>query len=203
MAIQQPSFFIYAIGGLYLRKEIEFDMNSFESLGDNNKAVVWANRIGYYIDYDTGSMVNPRGAIIVGSIGFNKYRYTKIIVAHNGKKKPINLYFHKLMAYQIFGDMLFRKGMCVRYINRDRLDNRYINISIGTYAENLSDFPKGLKADQMARIGRRFRKLSFSAAEDIRRKNDLGASYNSLAIEYGVSSASVRQICLFITYKLE
>ena len=49
---------------------------------------------------------------------------------------------HRLQAYQKFGESMFKRGMEVRHLNGDSLDNSWENIGIGTHSQNMMDISK-------------------------------------------------------------
>ena len=46
---------------------------------------------------------------------------------------------HRFIAYQLYGDKLFEKGIVVRHLNDDPSDNRFDNIVLGTKKQNVED----------------------------------------------------------------
>lgn len=73
----------------------------------------------------------------IGSV-HQGYRMFKIRV--NGSLK--NVMIHRYQAYHKFGEKIYEKGMVVRHLNGDSLDNSYSNIGIGTESDNFMDIPK-------------------------------------------------------------
>lgn len=53
--------------------------------------------------------------------------------------KNVHLKHHRLLAYELFGEDIFKKGIVVRHINGNRLDNYPENIKIGTTRDNYYD----------------------------------------------------------------
>lgn len=120
------------------------------SLSINNRAVALAHQKGYRITDDGVLLFIKEGQKprqIKGSIdykGDNKtvpYRRTGIRL--DGKVR--RLMFHRLQAYQKFGDKIFQKGIEVRHLNGNSLDNSYDNIGIGTLTDNRRDREKHRK----------------------------------------------------------
>ena len=82
-----------------------------------------------------GNLYNPKSILIKGSTidGYLSTRITK-----HGK----NLFFHRLLAYQKYGDDLFKEGIEVRHLDGNPLNNSVDNITIGTHSDNMMDIPK-------------------------------------------------------------
>ena len=49
------------------------------------------------------------------------------------------VYFHSLLAYQLYGERYFEKGIVARHLNGNSLDNSPTNIILGTQKDNRAD----------------------------------------------------------------
>lgn len=98
-----------------------------------NEALLTAVKKGYSIS-DNGDLLNKKGQILIGSC-HRGYKYFS--VRHEGKDVTVS--FHRLAAYQKFGNKIFSEGIEVRHLNGDSLDNSSNNIRIGTHSENMMD----------------------------------------------------------------
>lgn len=89
---------------------------------------------GYGINID-GVVTNPSGKIIKGSVydGYQKFS----VRTESTSSFPVR--HHKFQAYLKYGDKIFDKGIVVRHLNGNSLDNSYDNIAIGTQSENMMD----------------------------------------------------------------
>lgn len=89
---------------------------------------------GYRINVD-GVVTNPYGKIIKGSVYDNYQKFS--VRTKTTSSFPVR--HHKFQAYIKYGDKIFDKGIVVRHLNGDSLDNSYNNIAIGTQSENMMD----------------------------------------------------------------
>lgn len=111
-----------------------------EKISQSDKAILYANKKGYVIN-DAGELISPRNKVVAGSLDKDGYRLSGIRV----DGKPTHFMFHRLMAYQKFGDKILDKNLQVRHLNGNKLDNSVGNIGIGTASENNMDKPKSVR----------------------------------------------------------
>lgn len=106
-------------------------------MSELNNSLLEAYDRGYKILKD-GTLINPKGDNVNGSVDRKGYRYTSIRI--NGK--VTKLYFHRYQAFIKFGDKMFEDELLVRHLNGDSLDNSFSNIQIGTNSDNMMDKPE-------------------------------------------------------------
>lgn len=171
-------------------------------------AIVSFHDLGYYVTRD-GDLINPKGKKLKGTVNNAGYRMSGNIL--NGKHQKF--FVHQMQAYQKFGKKALQKGMQVRHLNGNCLDNSWNNIELGTAADNASDIPQhvrkrraqlgGQKGGRVSgKLPAKHRKLSYDDAENIRsqyRYNN--TSYKSLAKKFGVSRTVVEKIIKRETYR--
>lgn len=90
---------------------------------------------GYRISFD-GCVYNPKGIKLNGTVNIKGYKKFGL-KNKNSEDHPI--YYHRLQAYQKFGDKIFEKGIMVRHLDGNPLNNSYDNIEIGTNSDNQMD----------------------------------------------------------------
>jgi hypothetical protein len=105
-----------------------------------NNTIIYAYNKGYRVLAD-GSLVNKQGKVI--KTKFKNVDYHTTSIRYYGKLK--NLKVHRLQAYQKFYDKIFVKGMEVRHLNGNPLDNSWDNIGLGTASENQMDIKKEIR----------------------------------------------------------
>ena len=106
---------------------------------DNQRVLEEITKRGYKIN-EEGTLFNPKGKEVKGSISKPAgYKQASLRILEFSAYK---LMFHRIQAYQKYGNKLFEEGIEVRHKNGDKLDNSSINILIGTHSENLMDIPK-------------------------------------------------------------
>lgn len=109
-------------------------------MNSDRLVLIEAVKRGYYLD-KSGKLFNFKGQEIKGSINTNGYLKTSI--RFDGKFKGVK--FHRLQAYLKFSDKLFERGIMVRHLNGNKLDNSYENIEIGSNYDNQMDMPKHVR----------------------------------------------------------
>jgi hypothetical protein len=136
-------------------------------------------KLGYYIDKD-GTMYNPKGKVIKGCVSSKANPYLKVglrILDYSS----FSLRFHKLQAFQKYGNKIFEEGIVVRHKNGDSLDNSWDNILIGTQTDNLMDIPTAVRK----RMGKNSKKHDH---KKIVKDYENGLSYSELMERYNISS---------------
>ena len=89
---------------------------------------------GYWMSKE-GLCFAPNGKQVFGSV--SSYGYITSAIRINGK--CCRFLFHRLMGYIKFGDKIYEKGMQVRHLDGNPLNNSSDNIGIGTQSENRYD----------------------------------------------------------------
>ena len=113
------------------------------------------------------------------------YKNNDYIVCHSQKEcKRIVIQVHKLQAYQKFGNKVFEKGIQVRHLDNNSLNNSWNNIDIGTQSQNMMDIPKE-KRIQKARNN-----IKYDWSE-IDKDRENGMSYKKLTEKYGVKKGTL------------
>ena len=107
------------------------------SLSKTNKALLEAYNKGYRVNKN-GNVIGLKGIEISPKIknGYKKF-CTRL---ESGGRYIVN--YHRLQAYQKFGDKIFEEGIVVRHLNGNSLDNSLDNIAIGTQSDNMFDRSK-------------------------------------------------------------
>lgn len=100
-------------------------------------------------------------------------------------KKQGNVPVHRLIAYQKYGNVIFEKGIHVRHLDNNPLNNSEDNIVIGNQSENMMDKPKELRM-RCAIYATSFMK-KYNHDEIIEFYN-LGNSYKDIMKKYNISS---------------
>lgn len=159
-----------------------------------------------YRGTEDGRFINPRGKELKTKAKSN-HKYAQSQVWFQGVR--YNYHFHRVVAYQLFGEKLFEDGMVVRHLNGNPLDNSWENLALGTNSENEQD-KKPEDRTRVARIANSKRKnvnrysmrrFTDDQVREIRERNKNGETGASLAIEYGVSKDALYQIFRGVTYK--
>ena len=141
-----------------------------------NDFLLLAFKNGYNVD-KYGNILNTKGKKLKTSSN----GYLNVGLHLNGKSHRVSV--HRLAAYQKFGDKLFEKGIQVRHLNGNPLDNSYDNISIGTASENALDISKDNRIKRSSLANRRFKREEVISI--LKDRSD-GMSYNKLSKKYNI-----------------
>lgn len=106
---------------------------------NNQRVLIEIKERGYKIDKE-GRLYNPKGKEVKGTI--SKPAGYKQVSLRLLEFSAYKLMFHRIQAYTKFGDKMFEKGLEVRHLNGNKLDNSFDNIEVGTHSENMMDIPE-------------------------------------------------------------
>lgn len=99
--------------------------------------------------------------------------------------KTYKVYWHRLQAFQKYGQEVFEKGIVVRHKNSIKTDCSVDNILIGTMADNNMDKPIEDRLKYAINATSYVRKYKASEVKDFYDKNK---SYKKTMEEFGISS---------------
>lgn len=98
---------------------------------------------------------------------------------------------HRLVAYQKYGDEIFKDEICVRHLDGNPLNNREDNIAIGTQSDNMMD-RKPLARHLHAKVASsHIRRFSNEEVAQIKLDHKNGMSYKKLCIKYNTSKSTL------------
>jgi hypothetical protein len=100
-----------------------------------NQALMMLFRLGYRVD-DGGQITNGQGRVIRGSV---KAPDGYIQISARLGEHHVNVFAHRLVALQKYGNALFEPGIEVRHKDGNPSNNSRDNILIGTAYENAMD----------------------------------------------------------------
>lgn len=129
-----------------------------------------------------GRIFNPDGKELTGYVNRRGYH-----LFHHTKSGP-KVYTHKLIAYQKFGDKLFEKGIEVRHLDGNSLNNSEYNISIGTHRDNMMDVPKEVRKRKAIKAAKKLRKFTNEEVDEIKKDYSLLKSYKKVMEKWGITS---------------
>lgn len=106
-------------------------------MNKNKNAVISAYNKGYRVI--GGNVISPYSnnfrVLSIDTRGY--YRFTVKV-----DKISYGVQVHRLVAYQKYRDKIFEKGIQVRHLDGNPLNNLEDNIAIGTQSDNQMDIPK-------------------------------------------------------------
>lgn len=100
-------------------------------------------------------------------------------------EKHTTIKVHRLQAYQKFGEAIFEKGIVVRHLNGDSLDNSFNNIDIGTQSDNVMDMPLKVRVAKAIRATSFVKKFNHNSVFLYYQKTQ---SYKKTMAKFGIKS---------------
>jgi hypothetical protein len=166
------------------------------SLG--KELLVEAYARGYRITRD-GQLISPsRKNPVGGYINTTGYRETGL--PFKGRN-AVKLLFHRLQAYQKFGDAMFEEGIEVRHLNGNPLDNSFDNIAIGTQSENSMDKKPEVRKRAAKIAASKQKKLTETEVVELKTLRKQGWKYADLMVKFGLAKSTVSYIVNDKTYQ--
>ena len=104
-------------------------------LKDTDLAILENINNGYQFKPD-GTVTNRFGRKLGSDRGDGRVKLS-LNIPSRGKHSTVYLY--RFIAYYLWGDKLFEKGVVVRHLNDDCRDNSWKNLSLGTQKDNFAD----------------------------------------------------------------
>lgn len=101
-------------------------------------------------------------------------------------RKHYDVFVHRLVAYQKYGDKIYEEGIEVRHLDGNTLNFSEENIEIGSHSDNMLDIPKKKRKD-MARNNIRFSDKTVEAIRNFHRKSH---SYRDTMDTFDIPSKS-------------
>ena len=135
-----------------------------------------------------------KGYRVIGDSVFYKKRKVNTYIGHKGYPEfsfrnnegiSRSMRVHRLVAYQKYGQLMFKKGIEVRHLDGNNKNFLAENISIGTHTENMQDKPKELRI-RCALIATSHMKIHDHKA--IVELHNRGLSYKKIMQITGISS---------------
>lgn len=159
-----------------------------DNIPKQQKALILAKTKGY--KFENGNIISPKGKVLKLYLNSNGYYYFGIVL--NRRTKTVKV--HRLVAYYKFGDQLFEKGIVVRHLDGNPINNSFDNIAIGTHSDNMLDIPKEIRVKKARKAALKIRKFTKEQVDEIRKDRIEGASLNSLMKKYNCGKSTMYYI---------
>lgn len=146
------------------------------------------NNIALLQAHNRGVRISTCGKKIITAKGeFEQRSFTKGYPAISVRvgEKTYKVYWHRLQAFQKYGEELFKKGVVVRHKNSIRTDCSVDNILIGTMADNNMDKPMEDRLKYAINATSYVRKHN---ASEVKAFYGINKSYNKTMEEFNISS---------------
>lgn len=135
---------------------------------------------GYVVSVD-GIAYNKNG-IQVGCI--HKITNRKAI-CFRMNNKVTSLFTYRLQAFQKYGYKMFEKGIVVRHLNGNSLDNSWDNIVIGTQSDNMMDIPEQIRVSKAIHASSFLKKYNNDEVKDF---HSVSKSYKKTMEHFNITS---------------
>lgn len=134
----------------------------------------------------------------------NKHGYPHISFRRRRLGITQKVEVHRILAYQMYGDVIFDPGVQVRHKDNDKSNFKPDNILIGTAMDNHLDNPErvnALKVSACIREGKRRRSFSDNERNVIFSERRDGATIRKLSSKWRCSKSTMSYLLRGITYK--
>jgi len=135
---------------------------------------------GYSVN-KKGELINSKGYIINGTVNKTGYRATNVRLSG----KSYHVHFHRMQAFQKYGNKIYNENLEVRHLNGNKLDNSFDNIFLGTHSDNMKDIPKKTRIKKAIFASSFIKKHNHKAIKAFRQE---GATYKKIMERFNIAS---------------
>ena len=146
-----------------------------------NKNEEVAYNMGYRVD-ESGNLFDNKN--VIKNLNTPKRGYN-IFQINNANNKKMKVFIHRLVAYQKFGQSIYKEGIVVRHLNGISNDNSYDNIEIGTFSDNMFDIPKEKRIERSKKSNVKYKNEEL---KNILSFYSESKSYKKTMIKFNISS---------------
>ena len=152
-----------------------------------NEYVIQFFEIGYNINKD-GNII--RKNLSIKSIFPENGSGYQYITVRLPMKYNARIPIHKIQAYKKFGSVMFEKGILVRHLDGNPLNNSWDNIEIGTNSDNMMDRGPKCRKNSATIATRKMQDIIRSYEDRCKIYEDLKneMSYNEIMKKHNISS---------------
>ena len=118
--------------------------------------------------------------------------YKKFTLAHDGKRKCVM--FHKLVAYQLYGEEAFKLNVVIRHLDDNALNNKEDNIILGTNLQNSYDMSPEKRSQISTNAIQTRKRLSEGLDQTIIQEYKNGMSIGEISRRHVLSTKTVGKI---------
>ena len=150
-------------------------------MNKNKQALLKAFELGYRVSKCGKNLYNPFNELRQRCITNKGYQIFKIRL--NGITRAVD--WHRLQAYQKYGEKLFEEGILVRHKNHVKTDCSWDNILIGTAKDNTADNPRENTLKYVLNATDKWRKYN---ATEVKEFYNICRSYKQTMEKFSISS---------------
>lgn len=127
---------------------------------------------------------NPKGKKINGTIKMHPIPYKQLSI--KTAKGARSIFYHALLAYQLYGEKYFEKGTVVRHLDGNSLNNTAVNLQLGSQRDNKFDISAIVRSSIVVKSNKTKRRLSFELLTKIKEDYLInGMPAKQLYLKYG------------------
>lgn len=128
-------------------------------------------------------LYNPKGKRLSLHMHKNYYMHNFSL-----NKEKCTLGIHKIVAFQKFGDKMFKKNIVIRHLNSNSFDNSINNIEIGTQSQNVMDMDEVIRKEKAKKAASYIRKYSDEFIKKIKKYYEKVKSYKKVMVKFNIKS---------------
>lgn len=138
--------------------------------------------------YDKGYRIinnrcfNPKGKEVKGSIKHHPVPYKQLSIKTPDGARSV--FFHSLLAYQLYGDEYFKDNVVARHKDGNSLNNSSDNIILGTMKDNILNIPSKRRSTKNKKSSLTLKKLNSGMRNSIIADYKKGESAKNLYKKY-------------------
>lgn len=166
------------------------------NLSQTSQALVRAYRMGYRIR--NNQLFNPDGKPLKGQTRKTGYAYFGLKNPY--KRTNSTIFYHRLVAYEKYGDKIFEKGVLVRHLDGNPRNNFPENIAIGTQSDNMMDRDSLARHIHAKLASQHIRRFSDDEVKSILIDRKAGMRYVDLCQKYNTSKSTLSYLFNFALY---
>jgi len=155
-----------------------------------------AYKQGYRID-EQGNAIGLRGLPLIPVLDHSGY--PKFTLRYN-KVKTTSIHYHRLAAYQKYGDLIYNKDIEVRHLDSNKENASLFNIAIGSRSENQMDKSEETRKRCAKQAANVLKSLSDGEVRQLREDAAKGMTNKQLRQKYCIAKSTVSYIVNRKTY---
>lgn len=153
--------------------------------------------------YKEGYRTDKKGNIIFKNKKIKLYKNRMNTFSENKYStfSQFNIRVHRFVGYQKFGKKIFEKGIQIRHLNGNSLDNSWDNIGIGNAHDNQMDVPIEKRMEHALKATLHIRKFTDLEIEKIRIFYKRHKSYKITMEKFNITSKGTMNYIIHHYYK--
>jgi hypothetical protein len=156
-------------------------------LGKVNQVIIKLVEQGYF-STPSGKIFDPNHNPVKLSTKYSKnYKHPYIVF----RRMYQMVYVHRFIAYELYGEKAFKKGLVVRHLDGNSTNNSHSNLKMGTPSQNMMDKPPEVRKQLAIMASRKANPRTVEQRYLIYEALCHGKSYRSIEKLYGVSRGTL------------